>query len=138
MQLCPICLSFRPIAYLLVLFQLAFLASICTPKLYHIPATGTLGSPPLFPRLSLEPQKESNLAQVVPSGSCCVQPSLSPGVLSQKYASMREGKSVEDVGKRPTPEFLILHQLAQSERIPSTPLRPVSMIKCAPEKKEEK
>jgi len=37
---------------------------------------------------SSEPQNESKRLHCDPLGSCCVHPSLSPGVLSQKYASM--------------------------------------------------
>jgi len=91
---------------------------------------GERGSPLREPSESYDPQKESYLGHWVPSGSICVQPSDSPGVFSQRYASIREESDVVVVGLWPTPAFLMLHQLAQSWRMSVTPLRPVSMIMC--------
>ena len=93
------------------------------------PASGALGSPGMEPIESIDAQLRSNRGQYEPSGRRSVQPSLSPGVFSQKYASMREGRSVVAVGVRPRPAPLMLHQFAHDcRRTWSTPLRPVSMM----------
>mmetsp|Transcript_30435 Transcript_30435/g.41668 ORF Transcript_30435/g.41668 Transcript_30435/m.41668 type:complete len:99 (-) Transcript_30435:434-730(-) len=79
--------------------------------------------------LSTEPQNESYLGHVDPSGSNCVHPSDSPGVFNQKYASTSAGAAVAAVGSMPIPAPRALHQFAQLLRIFPTPLRPVSITK---------
>jgi hypothetical protein len=59
-----------------------------------------------------------------------VQPSDSPGVFSQYSASTSDGSCVLCVGNAPAPAPRALHQLAQSARMLSTPLRPVSISQC--------
>ena len=95
----------------------------------HWPASGARGSPALEPSESAEPQKPSYRPQALPSARCEVQPSLSPGVFSQKYASTKSGRAVSAVGHNPRPAPRMLHQLEQSCRMSSTPLRPVSITK---------
>eukprot|EP00964_Phaeocystis_antarctica_P146398 scaffold112665_cov69-Phaeocystis_antarctica.AAC.2 len=104
-------------------------ASCRTCSVNHWPASGARGSPALEPSESVEPQKPSYRPQALPSARCEVQPSLSPGVFSQKYASTKSGRAVSAVGHNPRPAPRILHQLEQSSRMSSTPLRPVSITK---------
>jgi hypothetical protein len=80
--------------------------------------------------LSADAQNVSKRGHARPLGSSCVQPSDSPGVFSQKYASINDGYAVAAVGGTPMPAPRMLHQFAHWLLMFSTPLRPVSMTKC--------
>jgi len=62
----------------------AFSASCFTWKSYHMPASGAASSPCCTPRESTEAHLESKRGHFLPLGSVSLQPSDSPGVLSQK------------------------------------------------------
>ena len=93
------------------------------------PASGARGSSSLDPILVILAQSASNRGHVVPSGSEAVQPSDSPGVLIQKYASTTSGRAVLAVGGSPRKAERRLHHALQSDdRASSLPFRAVSII----------
>eukprot|EP00966_Prymnesium_polylepis_P312948 7231743-Prymnesium_polylepis.1 len=70
-------------------------------------------------------QSRSKRGHCSPDGSSCVQPSDSPGVLSQKKASITPGRPVFIVGAWPAPAPRTLHHASHVERPSGAPLRPV-------------